>query len=204
VTKTTYYVSTSIDGFIARADDSLDWLYEIDPNDRDISQFASEVGVVAMGAATYESELRDSGSLEHPERWQEAHSGRPVWVFTHRDLPKVPGADITFVSGDVRPVHREMVTAARSRNILIAGGGALATAFVEAGLLDEMFICVVPVMLASGKPVFTGRLTSAQLSLSKVEHVGQVAYLTYRVLGYADIEDAACAMQAHTAAGCDT
>jgi dihydrofolate reductase len=94
----------------------------------------------------------------------------------------VPGADITFVSGDVRRVHREMVSAARGRNILIAGGGGLATAFAQAGLLDEMFICVVPVMLASGKPVFTGSLTSAQLSLSKAEQVGQVAYLTYRVL----------------------
>lgn len=182
MTKTIYYVSASIDGFIASTDDSLDWLYEIDPRDRDISQFASEVGVIAMGAATYECVLRDSGLLEHPERWQEAHRGRPVWVFTHRELPKVPGAGITFVSGDVRPVHREMVNAARGRNILIAGGGALATAFAGAGLLDEMFICVAPVMLASGKPVFTGSLTSAQLSLSKVEQVGQLAYLTYRVL----------------------
>lgn len=182
MTKTIYYVSTSIDGFIAGADDSLDWLYEIDPSDRDISQFASEVGVVAMGAATYECVLRDSGLLEHPERWQEAHGGRPVWVFTHRELPKVPGADITFVSGDVRPVHPEMVGAARGRNILIAGGGALAAAFAAAGLLDQMFIGVVPVMLAGGKPVFTGRLTSAHLNLTKAEQVGQVAYLTYQVL----------------------
>jgi hypothetical protein len=45
-----------------------------------------------------------------------------------------------------------------------------------------MFICVVPVMLASGKPVFTCSLTSAQLRLSKAQQVGQVAYLTYRVL----------------------
>src|SRR5262245_1082648 len=146
-----------------------------------MSQFAREVGVVAMGAATYQSVLRDSGLLEHPERWQEAHAGRPVYVFTHRELPKVPGADIHFVGGDVRPVHEEMVTAARGTNIWIAGGGGLATTFADAGLLDEMLICVVPVMLGRGKPVFTGRLTSAQLTLSRVEQVGQAAYLTYRV-----------------------
>ncbi|MDR2988040.1 MAG: dihydrofolate reductase family protein [Nocardiopsaceae bacterium] len=180
-TKTIYYVSTSIDGFIAEPDDALDWLYEIDPGDRDISRFASGVGVVAMGAATYESVLRDSGLLEHPERWQQEHRDRPVWVFTHRELPKVAGADINFVSGDVRPVHQEMVSAARGKNILIAGGGALATAFADAGLLDQMFIGVAPVMLAIGKPVFTGRLTSAQLKLSKVEQAGQLAYLTYDV-----------------------
>jgi dihydrofolate reductase len=183
VTKTIYYVSTSIDGFIAGPDDSLDWLYGIDPSDRDIAQFASEVGVVAMGSATYECVLRDSGLLEHPERWQDAHRDRPVWVFTHRELPKVSGADISFVRGDVRPVHAAMVSAAHGKNILIAGGGALATAFADAGLLDQMFIAVVPVMLASGKPIFAGRLTSERLKLSKVEHVGQLAYLTYQVLG---------------------
>lgn len=179
--KTIYYVSSSIDGFIAGPDDSLDWLYEIDPRDRDVSSFLAEIGALAMGSATYECVLRDSGLLEHPERWQEAHRGRPVWVFTHRELPKIPGADIRFVSGDVRPVHRAMVDAARDRNILIAGGGDLAAAFVAAGLLDEIFIAVAPVMLVSGKPLLTRRLTSSQLSLSSVEQVGQVAYLTYRV-----------------------
>ena len=182
VSKTIYYVSSSIDGFVAGEDDSLDWLYEIDPRDRDVSSFIAGIGALAMGSATYESVLRDSGLLQHPEKWQEAHRDRPVWVFTHRELPKVPGADITFVSGDVRPVHREMVSAAGGKNILIAGGGNLAAACVAAGLLDEMFIAVVPVMLARGKPVFTGCLTSSRLSLSSVEQVGQVAYLTYDVL----------------------
>jgi dihydrofolate reductase len=87
--RTTYYVSSSLDGFIAGPDDSLDWLYEIDPSDRDITQFASDVGAVAMGASTYECVLRDSELLEHPERWQEAHHDRPVWVFTHRALPEI-------------------------------------------------------------------------------------------------------------------
>jgi dihydrofolate reductase len=181
MTRTIYYVSSSLDGFIAGPDDSLDWLYEIDPGDRDVTRFVSEVGAIGMGAATYECVLRDSELLEHPERWQEAHSGRPVWVFTHRTLPGVPGADIRFVSGDVRPVHQDMVGAARGRNILIAGGGSLATAFADAGLLDEMLIAVAPVMLAAGKPLFTGRLTAAQLTLSKAEQVGQLVYLMYQV-----------------------
>jgi dihydrofolate reductase len=186
VTKTIYYVSSSIDGFISGEDDSLGWLYEINPDDRDVSQFASEIGVVAMGAATYECVLRDSRLLDHPERWQEAHSDRPVWVFTHRELPKVPGADITFARGDVRLVHEAMVRAARGRDIWIAGGGALATAFADAGLLDQVLIGVVPVMLASGKPLFPGKLTSSQLTLLNVEQVGQVVYLTYQVASCLD------------------
>jgi dihydrofolate reductase len=182
--KTVYYASSSIDGFIAGADDSLGWLYDISPQDRDVSSLVAGIGALAMGAATYECVVRDSQLLEHPENWQEAHRDRPAWVFTHRELPKVPGADITFVSGDVRPVHQAMVGAARGGNILIAGGGALATAFADAGLLDELFIGVVPVMLADGKPLFAGRLTSSRLTLSNVEQVGQVAYLTYHVHGF--------------------
>lgn len=64
-----------------------------------------------MGASTYKCVLRDSELLEHPERWQEAHPDRPVWVFTHRVLPEVPGADIRFVTGDVRSVHQDKINA---------------------------------------------------------------------------------------------
>lgn len=62
-----------------------------------------------------------------------------------------------------------MVTAVRGRNILLAGGRALAIAFADAGLPDQMFIAVVPATLAPGKPVFTSRLTSARIRLSNVE-----------------------------------
>jgi dihydrofolate reductase len=164
---------------VAGEDDSLDWLYELEPGDRDFSEFLSGVGAFAMGSSTYESVLRDSGLLEHPERWQEGHAGRPAWVFSSRELPKVPGADITFVDGDVRPVHEAMVSAAKGKDRFIAGGGSLATAFAEAGLLDRIVVGVVPVVLLAGKPLLTGPLTSSQLSLTKVEQVGQVAYLTY-------------------------
>lgn len=109
----------------------------------------------------------------------EGHGDRPAWVFSSRELPVVPGAKITFVSGDVRPVHDAMVRAAGGKEVFIAGGGGLATAFAAAGLLDRMVVGVVPVVLVEGKPLFSGRLTSSQLSLTKVEQVGQLAYLTY-------------------------
>jgi dihydrofolate reductase len=62
------------------------------------------------------------------------------------------------------------------RNIFIAGGGALAAAFDDAGLLDQMLIGVVPVMVANGKPA------SPVAPLHGSGLPGQVAYLTYQVL----------------------
>jgi len=177
--RTTYYIFSSLDGFVAGEDDSLDWLYELDPVDRDFSEFLAGVGAFAMGASTYESVLRDSGLLEHPERWQEGHADRPAFVFTSRELPKIPGADITFVRGDVLPVHAAMVAAANGKDTFIAGGGSLATAFAEAGLLDRIVVGVVPVVLTRGKPLLTGPLTSDRLQLTGVEKRGQVAYLSY-------------------------
>ena len=134
-----------------------------------------------MGAATYESVLADAELLEHPERWQQAHGDRPAWVFTHRDLPPVPGANITFARGDIRQAHEAMVRAAGDRTIFVAGGGGLAATFAEAELLDEIVVAVVPVMLGEGKPLFGGRLSSSRLRLAKVEQKGQVVFLTYEV-----------------------
>jgi len=174
---TTYLMCSSLNGFVAGPDDELDWLYELEPADRDFSSFIDGVGAIAMGASTYEAVLRDSGLLEHPERWQEAHGSRPVWVFTHRELPKVPGANLHFAT-DVAAVHPEMIAAAGGKDVFVAGGGGLAAAFAEAGALDRVVIGITPVLLASGKPLFTG---SVKLTLVDVERKGQLVYLTYAV-----------------------
>ncbi|TCO51073.1 RibD domain-containing protein [Kribbella antiqua] len=99
-------------------------------------------------------------------------------MFSSRRLPAVPGANLHFVTGDVRPVHQAMLEAAAGKNVFIAGGGALATAFAEAGLLDRITIGIAPVLLSTGKPLYTGRLTASQLTLANVKRLGQLVYLT--------------------------
>ncbi len=58
--------------------------------------FFAGIGAFAMGATTYE------WVLGHPQRWTAWYGDTPCWVFTHRDLPPIPGANVTFVHGDVR------------------------------------------------------------------------------------------------------
>ncbi|GAA1596876.1 MULTISPECIES: dihydrofolate reductase family protein [Kribbella] len=176
---TTYLMTSSLNGFVAGPDDELDWLYDLPPADRDFGAFLDGVGAVAMGASTYEAILRDSGLLEHPERWQQAHGDRATWVFTHRsDLPKVPGANLTFAS-DVTAEHPAMVEAAGGKDVFVAGGGGLAAAFAAAGVLDRVVIGITPVLLAGGKPLFPAE---ARLRLDGVEQKGQVVFLSYQVL----------------------
>ena len=170
--KTQYYTASSLDGFIATVDDSLEWLFPLgDVNDTSYSGFIANVGALAMGSSTYEWMLRHAfgADAERPEPWPYS---QPTWVFTSRKLPSVPGADIRFAKGDVRPVHAEMVKAARGKNVWIVGGGELAGQFHDAGLLDELYVQVGSVTLGAGKPLLPRTITSPPLQLLSVRAVG--------------------------------
>jgi dihydrofolate reductase len=179
--KTQYYTATTIDGFIADSDNSLSWLFEAedDINRSPFPTFFAGVGAFAMGATTYEWVLEHDSLLENPAKWQEYYGSVPCWVFTHRELPPIPGAALTFVSGDIRPVHAAMTAAAGGKNVWVVGGGELAGAFADAGLLDELILGVAPATLGAGAPLLPRRLTASRLSLTDVERRDQFAYLTY-------------------------
>jgi dihydrofolate reductase len=180
--KTQYYTATSLDGFIATEDDSLDWLFPLgDINDTSYPVFIAEVGALAMGASTYEWMLRHAEKVaaETGSAWPYV---QPTWVFSHRTLPLVPGAALHLAHGDVRPVHAAMRAAAGSKNIWIVGGGDLAGQFYDAGLLDEIIAQVGSVTLGKGKPLFPRRLTSPPLRLVSARQVGTgFAELRYSV-----------------------
>lgn len=170
--KTQYYAATSLDGFIATEDDSLEWLFPLgDINDTSYPSFIAEVGALAMGSATYEWMLRhaDRVSDETGSPWPYA---QPTWVFSSRKLPPIERADIRFVTGDVKPVHAEMVQAAGERNIWIVGGGDLAGQFHDASLLDELIVQIGSVTLGRGKALFPRRITTPPLRLVSVRQVG--------------------------------
>jgi dihydrofolate reductase len=160
MTRTQYYAAASIDGFIADQDDALDWLFEVDPGVNPFDAFFADVGAFALGATSYEWMWRHAEIV----KWGESYGDTPCWVFTHRELPPIPDANVTFVRGDVRPVHSAMVGA-----------------FADAGLLDELILGVAPVTLGAGAPVLPRRITASRLTLAGVEQIGQFAYLTYAV-----------------------
>ena len=149
---TQYYTATTLDGFIADPDHSLEWLFTRarEPDGPlNYDAFIAEVGALAMGATTYE------WILDHVEGWPYE---QPSWVFTHRDLRVVTDARIEFTSSDVKPVHEKLLEAAAGRNVWIVGGGDLAGQFADAGLLDEVLVSIAPVTLGAGAPLLPRRL----------------------------------------------
>jgi dihydrofolate reductase len=182
VTKTQYYTATTLDGFIADEHNSLDWLFEVERGDdpgSEFNEFFADVGAIAMGATTYEWILDHENLLENPEKW--FYGETPCWVFTHRTLPAIPGAALSFVQGDVAPVHEAMVEAAGGRNVWLVGGGDLVGQFADQGLLDEIMVGIAPVTLGGGAPLLPRRLTASDLELVDVARLGQFARLVYHV-----------------------
>jgi len=180
--KTQYYTASSLDGFIATTDDSLEWLFPLgDIADTSYPSFIRDVGALAMGSTTYEWMLRHVVGPEasKPQPWPYT---QPTWVFSSRQQSPVPDADIRFVRGDVRPVHEEMVAAAAGKNVWIVGGGELVGQFYDHGLLDELFVQVGSVTLGSGKPLLPRAIVRPPLRLISVRAVGTgFAELHYEV-----------------------
>src|SRR4051794_26537159 len=114
--KTQYYTASSLDGFIADRENSLDWLMQFGAVEgTSYPAFIREVGAIAMGSTTYEWLLRHEIRLDsdQPKPWPYE---QPSWVFTSRPLPAVKGADIRSAGGDVRrlPGERSPRRAART------------------------------------------------------------------------------------------
>jgi dihydrofolate reductase len=176
---TQYYTATSIDGFIADEQNSLDWLFqfgEADGMEEDYPRFIADVGALAMGSTTYEWIAEHTGFLDDPTKWE---YDLPTWVFSSRVLPRPDGPDIRFVSGDVGPVHAEMVEAAAGRNVWLVGGGELVGQFHDQGLLDEVLLGVASVFLGAGAPLLPRRVVTPPLQLVEARAYG-TAFVTLR------------------------
>jgi dihydrofolate reductase len=169
--KTQYFTATSLDGFIADSENSLDWLFQFGGGPgENYTRFIEQVGAIAMGSTTYEWLLKNEiyKDQANPQPWPYK---QPCWIFSSRSLPVVEGGDLRFVKGDVRAVHAEMTKVANGTNIWIVGGGDLVGQFADHGLLDEIFLGVAPVILGSGAPLLPRKLATPPLKLISAETI---------------------------------
>jgi dihydrofolate reductase len=182
VSLTRYYTATSLDGFIADPDNSLDWLFtrkQEKDGPLNYGDFIAGVGALAMGSTTYEWILDHEFAGKDPAEWKWPYD-IPCWVFTHRQLPVVPDdARIEFTSADVASVHKEIIAAAGDRNVWIVGGGDLAGQFADVGLLDEVIVSIAPVTLGGGAPLLPRRI---ELRLDELGRNGDLACAKYSVV----------------------
>jgi dihydrofolate reductase len=167
-----YYCAATLDGYIAEADDSLDWLlgYEGGFEGADSTagkggyeSFYEEIGALVMGSVTYEWILNHGGD------WP--YTGKPSWVLSSRKVPppEGKGVDVRMAAARVPELIDEMLAAAGDRDLWIVGGGNVASQFAEHGLLDRLEVTLVPVVLGSGKPLFDRRPPGGSFQLLGAE-----------------------------------
>ena len=175
---TTYYTASSIDGFIADQANSLSWLLSRDVDPRagmGYELFIERVGALALGSTTYRWVVEHEFGGDPSAVWP---YDVPTWVFSSGELPPVRG-DVRQVRGPVGPPHADMLAAAGDRDVWVVGGGDLAGQFVEAGLLDEVWVQYAPVALGAGAPLLPRHV---ELRLEDVVRNRDFACARYTVL----------------------
>lgn len=143
--KASVFIATSLDGFIARANDALDWLPADGGEPHGYEEFIATVDAIVMGRRTFETVLTFDG-------WP--FGARQVVVLSSRPsvLRAPDGAVCDFMSG----TPREVVTRLQARGLthLYIDGGVTIQGFLAAGLIQRVIITRIPVLLGTGVPLF--------------------------------------------------
>jgi dihydrofolate reductase len=149
--KVTIHMVSSLDGIIAKKDNSVSWFettdyYEKGINEQDTEEFHKSIDCYVMGSRTYEHALELSKSY----RW--AYGEVPTIVLTHRNLP-VDRQNIEFYSGDLSKLVNERLKM-NYKNVWMVGGAMLAKDFIRLKLANDIRVSVLPIILGEGTMFF--------------------------------------------------
>ena len=141
------FVGISVDGFMARTDDRLDFLPAGGGEPHGYDEFMATVDALVIGRRTYEVVLAFAA-------WP--YGKKPVFVLSTRRLAPPPaGATVTRVSGAPRRIATQL--AARGVRHAYVDGGVTIQRFLRAGLIQRLIVTRVPVLIGTGIALF-GRL----------------------------------------------
>ncbi|KAF1052541.1 MAG: putative protein YyaP [Stenotrophomonas maltophilia] len=169
-----YYVATSLDGFIARADGGLDWLDDTHQADQDYgyAAFYASVDALLMGSETWRT-------CQGFDSWP--YSGKPTVVLSRDTALKPPQAQVSAVHNSPGEALQALAQQGHER-IWLVGGGRLAGNCLAAGLIDELVISIIPRLLGSGVPLFAGCIERVLQLLEVRAFPNGVIQQRYRIL----------------------
>ncbi len=148
-----YYVASSLDGYIATPDGSVDFLsrFHTAGQDHGAGDLEASIDALLLGSHTYDFALKLG-------RWPSPN--KPSWVFTRRDLP-ILHPSITLTAQSPREVV-ELLTSRGVRRAWLMGGGKLAASFQADDLISRYIISIFPVLLGSGIPLLASHSSPPQ------------------------------------------
>ena len=164
--KASVFIATSLDGYIAREDGSIDWLptgADTKFEDYGYADFMKSVDALVMGRKTFET-VRGFGG-----EWP--YGAKPVIVLTTKkvQIPKELAKSVTTMSGKVETIVKHLES--REMNHLYVDGGVTIQKFLNAGAIERLIITRIPVLIGKGIPLFGPVDQDIKLS-----HVGTKTY----------------------------
>ena len=165
----TIHMVASLDGFIARKDDSVDWLETSDEfsdghtmDAESVAAFLDTIDCYVMGSRTYETAMKfEAKGLG----W--AYGDKPTFVLTHRNLPRIRDT-IELYSGDLAELVNGRLRK-MFRTIWFVGGGMLSTESLRLGLADEIRYSIMPILIGDGISFFERLNGDIALHLAEVK-----------------------------------
>jgi dihydrofolate reductase len=159
MSKIKLYIATSIDGYIARKNNSLNWLYAIEnPNniDHDYGEFLSGIDTVVMGRKTYEEII--SFGVDWP------YADCDTYIFTSSSELKIQTPRTTSLQ-NLNANAIDQLKKKCKKDIWIVGGGSLISGFIDLEAIDEMTITIIPILLGEGIQLFPNHPKETKLEL---------------------------------------
>jgi dihydrofolate reductase len=145
--RVTIHMVSSLDGIIAKKDNSVAWfnassIYDKGVNGQEPEEFLKTIDCYVMGSRTYEHALELSKSYG----W--AYGDKPTIVLTKRNLP-VDRQNIEFYFGDLNKLINERLKP-NYKNVWVVGGPTVTTDFIRLKLADELRVSILPIILGDG------------------------------------------------------
>jgi len=184
MTKIKLFIATTLDGFIAREDGSLDWLsgsnadspqLEEKPtneNDGGYGEFLSTIDLVVMGRSTYEEIL--GFGVEWP------YSNFRSYIVTSKKNYETK-TDNTYTLNGIEQNAIAKIKSESKKSIWIVGGGNIITQFLNHDAIDEMTLNVFPIILGKGIRLFPDEPKETMFELKNIESFNSgFVNLTYK------------------------
>jgi dihydrofolate reductase len=177
MSKVLWHITMSLDGFIAPRDYSAEWMFEHGSAGPMGSEVMERTGAILAGRRGYDLGMRAGAGPRaiYGGAWQ-----GPVFVLTHR--PAEAAGGVAFLSAGIEQAIATARAAAGAKDVGVFGAG-LAGQCISAGLVDEIFVHLVPVLLGDGLRLFsvTGS-APVKLRKTRCDDAGQITDLGLEVL----------------------
>ena len=168
------YIATSLDGYIAKTNDDLDFLSIVAQEGQDYGygDFVKTVDTVIVGRKTYDTVI--SMGFDFP------HTDKDAYIITRTPRPSI--GSVKFHTGDIKSLVVRLKSES-GKNIFCDGGAEIVNELLKDSLIDEIILSVIPILVGNGTKLFKDGRPEQKLELISAKHFDKgLTQLHYRCL----------------------